>query len=63
VDVLHQKGIDSPVIFLTGRTEPQDEVTGLKLGALDYVRKPVQEESFLLRVKRALEVGMRSRPA
>jgi DNA-binding response OmpR family regulator len=31
---------DAPVLMLTARTDPQDVVRGLELGADDYVRKP-----------------------
>ncbi len=31
---------DIPVIFLTGRTEADDETRGFKVGAVDYIHKP-----------------------
>jgi putative two-component system response regulator len=40
-----------PVIFLTGRTEPQSQVEGLKLGAVDYVNKPINAAVLLTRVR------------
>src|SRR5688572_30204057 len=33
---------DIPVVFLTGRTETEDVVVGLRLGAHDYLRKPFE---------------------
>lgn len=43
---------DIPVIFLTGTyKEDEDLVTGLELGAVDYVMKPLQERIFLARVQ------------
>jgi adenylate cyclase len=31
---------DIPIIFLTGKTEAEDETKGFKLGAVDYIHKP-----------------------
>ena len=42
---------DIPVIFLTGRTESDDEVTGLSLGAIDYITKPIQPILLLKRIE------------
>lgn len=54
MEIKTQKGIDTPLVFLTSRTEPEDELQGLELGALDFIKKPVRKEVLLLRVKRAL---------
>jgi DNA-binding response OmpR family regulator len=43
------------VIFMTSRTDPEDEAMGFKLGAMDYIKKPIQKEILLLRVERMLE--------
>jgi putative two-component system response regulator len=42
---------DIPVIFLTGRTESDDELEGLTLGAVDYIMKPIQPLLLLKRVE------------
>ncbi|MDT0164105.1 glycosyltransferase [Actinotalea sp. AC32] len=39
-----------PLIFLTSRADTDDAVTGLRLGADDYVRKPFQLDEVLERV-------------
>ncbi|MBT4511044.1 MAG: Flp pilus assembly complex ATPase component TadA [Chloroflexi bacterium] len=54
MEVMNQKGIDTPVIFLTARESVRDEETGLLLGATDYLRKPLDREVLQLRVKRVL---------
>lgn len=41
---------DIPVIFMSARTDPQDKVRGFKVGAVDYVDKPVHKEEVLARV-------------
>jgi two-component system OmpR family response regulator len=46
--------ITTPAILLTARHEREDTVTGLKLGADDYVKKPFGLEELLLRVAAVL---------
>jgi len=29
-----------PIIFITAKKEDEDEAKGLKIGAVDYIRKP-----------------------
>ena len=41
---------DIPVIFLTARSEPDDERAGLALGAVDYITKPISPPILLARV-------------
>ena len=40
-----------PVIFMTALMDREQKETGRKLGAVDYVAKPFQEEEILARVK------------
>jgi len=40
-----------PVIFLTAKTETQDEQLGLGLGAVDYITKPISPPIVLARVQ------------
>jgi len=40
-----------PIIFLTAKTETDDVIAGLKLGAVDYVTKPFNKEELLTRVQ------------
>ena len=42
---------DIPVIFLTARTESNDELEGLTLGAIDYIIKPFQPVLLLKRIE------------
>ncbi len=55
LEMINQKGIRAPVIFLTGRTAAEDERKGLSLGAMDYLKKPIKKDILLLRVKSVLE--------
>jgi len=40
-----------PVIFITAKSEEKDEELGLKLGAVDYITKPISPAIVLARVK------------
>jgi class 3 adenylate cyclase len=40
-----------PVIFLTGKTESDDELEGLSLGAIDYITKPFNPALLLKRIE------------
>jgi putative two-component system response regulator len=42
--------VDIPVIFLTAKTEVEDEQHGFDLGAVDYITKPVSPPIVLARV-------------
>jgi putative two-component system response regulator len=42
---------DIPVIFLTARSEVEDETKGLELGAADYITKPISPPIVLARVR------------
>lgn len=50
VQKMRTLGIDTPIIFLTARHNREDVVSGLKIGADDYVKKPFGIEELLLRV-------------
>jgi len=41
---------DIPVIFMTALSEVDNKVKGLKLGAVDYVTKPVHPDEMLARI-------------
>ena len=50
---------DTPVILLTARDTVMDKVSGLDMGADDYITKPFAIEELLARIRTAL----RKRPA
>ncbi|MDC7228484.1 MAG: response regulator transcription factor [Spirochaetales bacterium] len=43
-----------PIIFLTARDQESDRITGLELGADDYIIKPFSTRELVLRVKAVL---------
>jgi len=50
----HTKKI--PIIFLTAKTEDNDEIRGFELGAADYITKPISPLILMSRVKIHLKV-------
>jgi two-component system OmpR family response regulator len=51
---LRQEGSTVPVIFLTARDAREDKVTGLTLGADDYLTKPFGLEELAARIRAVL---------
>ncbi|XPV76891.1 MAG: response regulator [Desulfovibrio sp.] len=47
---------DVPVIFITAKSNPEDEVRGLSLGAVDYIGKPFNLPVVLSKVNTHLEL-------
>ncbi len=45
------EGINTPIIFLTAKSEEIDKVLGLELGADDYITKPFSVRELMARVK------------
>jgi putative two-component system response regulator len=45
-----------PVIFVTGMDDPEDEIKGLSLGAVDYFIKPMHAAITLARIKTQLDL-------
>ena len=47
---------DIPVIFITSMNEIEDETYGLQLGAIDYIRKPINPEICRVRIRNQLRL-------
>ena len=59
---LRQSGVDTAILMLTARTPVGDRVTGLRLGADDYLAKPFDSSELLARMEALLRrVEKRSR--
>ena len=50
----NKKKIDTPIILLTAKGEPNDRVGGLEIGADDYLAKPFEPKELVLRIKNIL---------
>ena len=48
------QGLDMPIILLTAKGEISDKITGLDLGADDYMAKPFSAEELLARIRALL---------
>ena len=51
----------TPIIFITALTQGQDEEKGFKLGAVDYITKPVSPSITLARVKTHISLANQMR--
>jgi DNA-binding response OmpR family regulator len=60
---IRSDGLMMPIIVLSARTGEIDKVTGLELGAEDYVAKPFSLAELLARVRAALRRGPRAAEA
>lgn len=54
---LRQGGVAVPILMLTARDAPEDEVEGLSLGADDYLAKPFPFDVLLARLSALLRRG------
>jgi RNA polymerase sigma factor (sigma-70 family) len=56
---LTERGVEMPIIFLTGHGEVQMSVRAMKAGAYDFLQKPVPADILLGRVNNALLLDRR----
>ncbi len=47
----HKKHINTPIILLTAKGEPNERIEGLEMGADDYLPKPFEPKELDLRIK------------
>lgn len=60
---LRKQGLTVPIIMLTARDSEMDRVTGLEIGADDYVVKPFSFAELLARIRAALRRVAYDQPA
>lgn len=51
LETVRKKGVQTPVLFLTARGETEDIVTGLDLGADEYIIKPFSFKELMARIR------------
>ena len=52
---MHLNSIDLPFLFLTARSLKVDVLKGFALGAIDYLKKPIDEEELVVRIESILK--------
>lgn len=56
----NHKTRDIPVIFLTAKSDAEDEAKGFNLGAVDYIAKPISLPIVLARVRNIIALAQRT---
>ncbi|HEX7150421.1 MAG TPA: response regulator [Thermoanaerobaculia bacterium] len=54
-EIMIQKGIETPALFITGIQGAEVEAQSLEMGAAGFLRKPVRKEVLLPRIRRILQ--------
>jgi two-component system response regulator FixJ len=60
-NALAERNIDIPIIFITAHGDVPMSATAFKAGALDFLEKPLSEETLLGRVREAIARDARHR--
>jgi len=47
----HPECADIPIIFITGKVNMEDKIKGFKVGGVDYVTKPFDEQELIARIQ------------
>ena len=50
----NKKNLDTPIILLTAKGEPNERIKGLEIGADDYLPKPFEPKELILRIQNIL---------
>ena len=58
-----RKARDTPIIFISGHSDPAERILGLRLGADDYVAKPFVPSELAARVRSVLRRSRRAAPS
>ena len=58
LDELARKGIQTPVVMMTGYSTVENAVKSLSMGAVDYIPKPFTADELLTVIRRSLRFSM-----
>jgi FixJ family two-component response regulator len=61
LQIMHERGIAIPTIFVTGHGDVATAVRAMKAGAFDYIEKPFGHQELLDRVNQAIAQDQRQR--
>lgn len=62
-ELIRNRNKDVPLIFLTAKSLKEDVIKGFKVGADDYIKKPVSEEELTARIQAVLRRSNSSKTA
>jgi len=62
-DEMRRRGMELPIVFISGHADVTSSVRAMKGGALDFIEKPFSDDQFLGVVAQALERDRRNRAA
>ena len=51
----NKKKLDTPIILLTAKGEPNERIKGLEIGADDYLPKPFEPKELILRIQNIID--------
>lgn len=54
-ELIRNRDKEIPIIFLTAKSMKEDVVKGFKIGADDYIKKPINEEVLVARIRAVLK--------
>ena len=60
-DILNQRQINIPIIFMTGHGDVSMAVRSMKNGAFDFITKPFDHQNLLETINRAIKLDRKSR--
>lgn len=55
---IREQGIETPLIFISGYSEPKQIIDGMKLGAVDFLWKPFKSDALLEVIVRSLKLDL-----
>jgi FixJ family two-component response regulator len=55
---LRDRGIHSPIVFLSGEAQLHEAIEALKAGASDFLLKPVDHEKLVTALRRAMQIAL-----
>lgn len=55
-EAIRMQGVETPLIFISGYSEPKQIIEGMKLGAVDFLWKPFKSDTLLEVVSRSLKI-------
>ena len=55
LEFMKKKNITIPIVFITGYLTKEYETKGLELGAVEFIKKPIESELFVSKIRKILE--------